>query len=152
MNNIYFKQILPNLYVSSNINILNEDFIKYNIKNIINVNVTENITNDQTDNYNILNITLKDNDLFIKSNNVIDVDFDLINNFIEKSYINKEDVLINSNNIILSAFISSAFIIKKLDISIIDALFYVYKFINIDLKFIPLNYINTLFKYSELIK
>jgi hypothetical protein len=146
MNQIYIKQIIPNLYIGSNIDIYNEDISSnYNIKSVISIN-----NNIEDDGINILNLYIKDNDLLIKSNknNInINIDFDLCNKFIENSYINKHNILINSNNIILSSIIAITFIIKKLDITLIDAIYYVYKIINIDLKNIPSSYIHTIFKY-----
>jgi hypothetical protein len=147
MNKIYIKQIIPNLFIGSNIDIFDENFIKYNIKNIININNIIDSDNNDNNTYNITNLSINDNQLLIKSNNLINIDFNSVNNFIENSYINKEDVLINSNDIMLSALFPIAFIVKKLNITIIDAIYYVYKFINIDLKFIPEYYINTLFVY-----
>ena len=143
MNQVYIKQIIPNLYIGSNIDIYNEDiFPNYNIKSLISIN-----NNIEDDGMNILNLYIKDNDLLIKSNNNINIDFDSCNKFIENSYINKYNVLINSNNIILSAIIAIAFIIKKLDITLVDAIYYVYKLLNIDLKNVPSHYIHTIFKY-----
>jgi hypothetical protein len=145
MSNIVLKQIIPNLYVGGNINISDDDFINYNIKNIISINNI--LDNEDYQEYNILNINIKDNDLLIKSNKVMNLDFNLSNNFIENSYINNQNVLITSNNIILSAIFAVAFIIKKLNITIIDSIYYVYKFINVDIKQIPSHYIITLYEY-----
>jgi hypothetical protein len=94
-----------------------------------------------------MNLLINDNQLLIKSNNLMNIDFNSANNFIEQSYNNKEDILINSNDIILSALFSVAFIVKKLNITIFDAIYYVYKFINIDVNFIPDHYIDTLFAF-----
>ena len=148
MDQFYIKQIIPNLYIGSNIDISDDNFVKYNIKNIINVNNNKD-NDDISDEYNIFQISIKDNDLLIKSNNIISINFNSTNNFIQNSYIDKQNILINSNNIVLSAIIAIGFIIKKLDITLIDAIYYVFKFININLKYIPSHYIHTLFTYHN---
>jgi hypothetical protein len=148
MSNIIIKQIIPNLYIGSNIDISDENFINYGIKNIISIN--NMIDNEYYEEYNILNINIKDNDFLIKSNSkIINLDFNLSNNFIENSYITNQNVLVTSNNIMLSAIFIVAFIFKKLNITIIDSINYVYKFVNVDIKKIPVHYISTLFEYYK---
>lgn len=144
MSNDIIKQIIPNLYIGSNIDILDDNFNSYNIKNIITINNIQ-----ENEEFNILNININNTDLLIKSNKIINVDFNLSNNFIENSYINKQNILITSNNIILSAIFAIAFISKKLKISFYDSIKYVYNKIQININQVPGHYINTLFSYIQ---
>jgi len=153
MVQIYIKQIIPNLYISGNIELTNDDnlFEEYiksnNIKNIISIN--NFIETDNNDDFKVLNININYNDLLIKSNKLITIDFNSTNNFIENSYKNNQIILINSNNIILSAFIAIGFIIKNLNITLFETIYYIFKSINIDIKQVPTNYIHTLFAYYK---
>jgi hypothetical protein len=144
MSNDTIKQIIPNFFIGSNIDMLDDNLSTYNIKNIITIN---NIQDNEA--FNILNLNINSSDLLIKSNKIINVDFNLTNNFIENSYINKENILITSNNIILSAIFAIAFISKKLNTSLYDSIKYVYNKIGIDINQVPGHYINTLFSYIK---
>ena len=148
MTNV-MKQVIPNLYISSKIDIEDQgDNLEniYNIKNIISIN---NIIEDDDDKqFNYLNLNIEYNELLLKSK-LINIDFNKCNEFIEESYKNNQSILINSNNIMLSAIIAIGFIIKNLNITIFDSIYYIFKIINIDIKYVPLNYIHTLFNYYK---
>lgn len=65
------------------------------------------------------------------------IDFDMINNFILESYKRNENTIIYSDDIIISLIICIQFIIKYININIIEAIYYVCKKTNIESKILP---------------
>ncbi len=128
-------EILPNLYISTN--------LPSNIDgNIISINNQMESINENK----ILNINVNINNLLIKSKNAeLNIDFELINNFIIESYKNKVNTIIISDNLIIPVIICINFIMKSLNCSLIESLYYVCKKTNINYKIIPPSILYKLF-------
>lgn len=128
-------EIIPGLYVGTweGANILG---------NIISIN--KPLSTDM----NVLNIELDPNVLYLKDKlHKGQINFDLINKFIIDSYLKKENTIIYSDDPIISLIICVQFLIKFLDINIIESIYYVCKKINIDSKILPKYQIFELFDY-----
>ncbi len=128
-------EIIPGLYIGS---WEGSDVIG----NIISIN--KPIKTDM----NVLNLELDPNVLFIKDklhNSMID--FNLINKFIIDSYMKSENTIIYSDDIIISMIICIQFLIKYIDIDVLESIYYVCKKINVDSKILPKYQIYELFDY-----
>ncbi len=128
-------EILPNLYISTN--------LPSNITgNIISINNQM----ESIDENKVLNINVNLNNLLIKSkSNELNIDFDLTNTFITDSYKNKTNTIIISDNLIVPVIICINFIMKSLNCSLIESLYFVCKKTNINYKIIPPNILYKLF-------
>jgi len=125
MNNLI--EIIPGLYISSWENI-NKN-LKYNIISINNIINSEN---------KVLNIEVDSNILYIKNKlHTGKINFDSINNFIIESYKNHENTIIYSHDYMIALIICLQFIIKYLDINIIEALYYLSTKIKINKNNLP---------------
>jgi len=139
MNNINRNKIikiLPNISITNNSNIEDSYLEENDIKNIIAVNIEDINLNS---NYNLININYKS---FIN--------FDHTNNIIIQLIKSGENILIISN-ISIGFLILCGFIIKYLNLSLIEALS-ISKFHNINLNIIPNQFIVELFEYYKKIK
>lgn len=128
-------EILPNLYISTN--------LPSNITgNIISINNQM----ESIDEHKVLNINVNLNNLLIKSkSNELNIDFDLTNTFITNSYKNKTNTIIISDNLIVPVIMCINFIMKSLNCSLIESLYFVCKKTNINYKIIPPNILYKLF-------
>lgn len=128
-------EILPNLYISTN--------LPSNITgNIISINNQM----ESIDEHKVLNINVNLNNLLIKSkSNELNIDFDLTNTFITDSYKNKTNIIIISDNLIVPVIMCINFIMKSLNCSLIESLYFVCKKTNINYKIIPPNILYKLF-------
>jgi len=139
-NNII--KILPYIYVTEKYDI---EILNYsNIKNIISIN--NNIENEE---HNLLNIYFDENEMLIKSDNIINIDFESANNFIYNSLIKREKVIIYSKNLQLAGILIVGFILKNLKMTSIDTIYIVYRLLRIDINSITLRCIHTLFEYYK---
>lgn len=134
MSNIF--EIIPNLFISTLLPVdINGNIISIN-------NPLESIDNNK-----VLNINFDTNQLLIKSNNNIvpNLDFDLINNFIINSYRDGIPVIILCDNLIVSTIICIDFLIKYLELNLLEAVYFICKKININYKMLPSNILYNLF-------
>lgn len=134
MSNIF--EIIPNLYVSTS--------IPSNIGgNIISINNNLESINENE----ILNINIDQNQLLILSNHDTDLNlnFELMNDFIMKSYKTGKNIIIVTDNLIVGVLICMDFMIKYLKIDILEALYYICKKINLNYRMLPPNLIYRLF-------
>lgn len=128
-------EIIPGLYLGLHNNQTN------NIKgNIISIN---NSINSQP---NVLNLSI-DPTVQVLRNKLHKgkIDFNLINNFILKSYNNNENTIIFSNDLMIGSIICIQFIIKYLEIDLIESIYYVVNKININKNFLPKDQIFEIF-------
>ncbi len=138
MSNIF--EIIPNLYISI--------VLPQNINgNIISINNPI----ESIDDNKVLNINLDTNQLLIKSNNnfVSNLDFNLINNFILNSYREGIPVIILCDNLIVSTIICINFLIKYLELNVLEAVYFICKKINLNYKMLPSNLMYNLFKNKK---
>ena len=141
-NNII--KILPYLYVTEK---YDNDVLNYsNIKNIISIN--DNIKTLELE-HNILNIYFDEHEMLIKSDNIINIDFESSNNFIYDSLKKREKVIIYSKNLQLAGLLIVGFILKNLKMTSIDTIYIIYKLLRIDINSITLRCIHTLFEYYK---
>lgn len=141
-NNII--KILPYLYVTEK---YDNDILNYsNIKNIISIN--DNIKKLELE-HNILNIYFDEHEMLIKSDNIINIDFESSNNFIYDSLKKREKVIIYSKNLQLAGLLIVGFILKNLKMTSIDTIYIIYKLLRIDINSITLRCIHTLFEYYK---
>ncbi len=134
MSNIF--EIIPNLYIST--------VIPSSIDgNIISINNNLESINENK----ILNINIDPNQLLILSNQDTDLNlnFDLINSFIIKSYQEEKNIIIISDNLIVGVLICINFISKYLKLDILEAIYYICKKINLNHKMLPSGLIYKLF-------
>ncbi len=147
MNNLFginnLVEILPGLYLSilGNTNIYSE-----NISNINNI-ITINNYIEPNENINVLNLQIDPSILYVKnklSSNIID--YNQINNFIIESYKKNQNIVIYSDNLIVGLLICLHFIIKYINVNIIEALYYVSKKVNFNVNNLSKNQIFELFE------
>ena len=128
MNN--FDEIIPGLYMGSWTNLTNID--SNLMGRIISINRFLNTGGT------VLNIEIDPNILYIKNKlHTGKINFDSINNFILESYKNHENTIIYSPDYMIGLIISVQFIIKYLNINIIEALYYVSEKIKINSNNLP---------------
>ncbi len=134
MSNIF--EIIPNLFIST---VLPED-INGNIISI-------NLPIESIDDNKVLNINFDVNQLLIKSksNFISNIDFNLTNNFIINSYKEGKPVIILCDNLIVSTIICIDFLIKYLELNLIEAIYFICKKINLNYKMLPSNILYNLF-------
>jgi len=136
-------KIIPGLYIGSYYNGLEN-----------NMNITGNIIsiNKQLNNkMKILNIEVDPTNLYLKNKLHSElINYDLINKFIIESYINKENTIIYSDDIIIVLIICIEFLIKYLDLDIIEAISIVSNKSNINPNKLPKNQIFEIFnRYTK---
>ncbi len=134
MSNIF--EIIPNLYIST--------VIPSSIDgNIISINNNLESINENE----ILNINIDPNQLLILSNQDSDLNlnFDLINGFIIKSYQEGKNIIIVSDNLIVGVIICIDFMTKYLKLDILEAIYFICKKINLNHRMLPSGLIYRLF-------
>lgn len=134
MSNIF--EIIPNLFIST--------VLPVNINgNIISINSPI----ESIDDNKILNLNFDVNQLLIKSNSnfVPNIDFYSTNNFIINSYKEGKPVTIICDNLIVPTIICVDFLIKYLELNIIEAIYFITKKINLNYKMLPSNLLYNLF-------
>ena len=137
-------KIIPGLYIGKYQDIDFPHIDNLNIKNIISIN-----TNLNNPKYNELNININYNSTFINSNSSINIDFETINKFILNSYMKNESILIYEENIILPFIITIGFVIKYLNLTLVESLYGISSNINLNINMVPKNLIFELFNYYK---
>jgi hypothetical protein len=123
-------EILPKLFVGNcDDNLLYQN----NIINIINV---DNFKQNYHD-YNTLKINTSNYNTYIHSNNILNLDFNMINDFIMQKINNNENIAICDKNNIISFIIICSFMQKYLNMTFTETISYVQRKYNIDIKTIP---------------
>ncbi len=127
MNNII--QIIPNMYIT---NIYNEQMLSdYQIDNVIIVDINLN--------------KIEDNKLFVNPNMIID--YNKSNEFIIDNYKNNKSIIIIDTHKTNAIIIVSMFIIKYLNMNLMETLQLIKIRTNIDHKQIPTELLKQLFDY-----
>ena len=128
MNNL--EEIIPGLYIGSLTNLTN---INSNLMGRI-ISINRFLNTGGT----VLNVEVDPNILYIKNKlHTGKINFDSINNFILESYKNHENTIIYSPDYMIGLIIIVQFIIKYLNINIIEALYYVSEKIKINRNNLP---------------
>ena len=119
-----------------------ENLENFNIKYLININNT-------LDNSHFVsfNISVDNNIDYFNLSTLINIDFDKTNDFIITALQNKSNILICSENYNISFLIIGAFLIKYLNMSFSETLYYISKKSNIN--DVSNNVINQLFLYFQ---
>jgi hypothetical protein len=138
------KQIIPNIFISNNKNVKTcENILSYlNIKYLININDT--FDTKLATSYNIIinsNIDFYDNDELIK------IDFEQTNDFIINSLKNNSNILISDINYNISLLIIGAFLLKYINLSYTETIYWLVKKNN--LQNLPKNIYYQLFLYFK---
>lgn len=134
INNL--KEIIPGLNIGSS----TDSNITGNI-----ININKSFKNDKL---NILNLDMDLNKIYLKDKlHTEKINFEEINNFIIESYNKNEKTTIYSDNIIISLIICIQFLIKYININIIESTYYVCKKTNIDISILPKDQIFELFYF-----
>jgi len=145
-NDYNIIKIIPGLYVSD-YNIRYHETILYNlnIKYIININNTITNTNCIT-----LNINIDKNSSYIDTSKLLNIDFNITNEFIINALQNNSNVLICDVNYSIPFLITGSFMLTYLDNQYTDTIYWLSK--KISITNIPKNIIYQLFLYFLEIK
>jgi hypothetical protein len=130
------KEIIPGLYIGSS----TDSNITGNI-----ININKSFKNDKL---NILNLELDLNKIYLKDKlHTEKINFEKINNFILKSYNKNEKITIFSDDIMISLIICIQFLIKYINVNLIESTYYVCKKTNIDIAILPKVQVFELFNF-----
>ena len=135
-------KIIPNLYIGTYNGLQNNKNITGNI-----ISINKQLNSDMK----ILNIQVEPTNMYIKNKlHTETINYDLINEFIIESYKNNENTIIYSDDIIIVLIICIEFLIKYLNLNVIEAICIVCKKTNINLNKLPKNQIFEIFnRYTK---
>jgi hypothetical protein len=117
------KQIIPGVFISDfNINNCADKLNFYNINYVINVNNV--LINKTTTSYNI---SVNSNNDYYDNSELIKINFNQTNDFIINSLQNKSNILICDNSYNIPLLIVGAFLIKYLNMSFTETIYWISK-------------------------
>ncbi len=139
MSNII--EIIPGLYLGMNI----LDDFKGNI-----ISINKPLKSE----YKILNMELDPNLMYIKSGSISNkiIDYESVNNFILESYKNGVNTIIYCENLIIPMIICIEFIVKYLDMGLLETIYIVSKKTQLNTSMIPKGLLFELFEYYKKIQ
>jgi hypothetical protein len=126
--NYNIVKIIPGLYIGDiNTKYIESKLPELNIHYLININNTLSGTSFTT-----YNITLGSDPEYIDSSSLINIDLNTTNEFIINALQNKSNILISDVNYLIPFLIAGAFLIKNLNITYTECIYWLAKKTNIN--------------------